>query len=67
MRNYQKLVTSVGVGALSLLPLASQAVIDTADITDAITDAATAGATVAAAVVVMIVGIKAFKWLRRAL
>lgn len=68
---YQKLKTSAALAVLSL-PLALTAVpasaaIDVSDITAAITEAGTAGATVGAAVVVMIVGIKVFKWLRRAL
>lgn len=46
---------------------ASQAAVDTAAITAAVGDAATAGATVGAAVLVMIVGIKVFKWIRGAM
>jgi len=52
---------------LSVVATSAHAVIDVGDITDAIASAGVAGATVGAAVVVMIVGIKVFKWLRRAL
>lgn len=45
----------------------SQAAVSTADITAAITDAGTAAGVVGLAVVVMLVGIKVFKWIRRAL
>lgn len=61
------LVQRVALMGLLALPMVSHAAIDTADITDAITEAGAAGAVVGAAVVVMIVGIKVFKWLRRAL
>lgn len=40
---------------------------DVTAITGAITDAGTAAGTVGAAVVVMLVGIKVYKWLRRAM
>jgi hypothetical protein len=64
-----RFVTRLGVVAAPALVAANSAyaVVDTTDIEAAITDAATAGAVVGAAVVVMIVGIKVFKWLRRAL
>jgi len=58
-----------GVGLLSGLAFApyASAVLDVTSVTAAITDAGTAGATVGLAVLVMIVGIKLFKWVRRAL
>ncbi len=40
---------------------------DTTAITTAITDAGTAAGVIGAAVVVLLVGIKGYKWLRRAL
>lgn len=57
---------AVGVGAVALSGSASAA-IDTSSITAALTDAGTAGGVVAAAVLVVIVGIKAFKFIRAAL
>jgi len=57
----------VGASLVGASVPAFAAGIDVSSITSAITDAATAGATVGAAVVVMLVGIKVFKWLRRAL
>jgi len=57
------------LAALTTLGTAAPAfcAVDTADITSAITDAGTAGAAIASAVVVMLVGIKVFKWIRRGL
>jgi len=43
------------------------AVLDTSSITTAISDASTAIGVIGLAVIVMIVGAKVFKWLRRAL
>lgn len=51
--------------ALAINP--AHAAIDVTAITAAITEASTAGATVGLAVVVMIVGLKVFKWVRRAM
>lgn len=63
-----KLFHKLGLVASGLmLSAASQAAITTTSIEAAITDAQTAGATVGAAVLVMIVTIKAFKYIRRAL
>jgi len=45
----------------------SQAAVDTAGITSAISDAGTAAGVVGAAVLVMIVGIKVYKWVRGAM
>jgi len=64
MKLHQKLGLASG---LLLLSAASQAAIVTTSIEAAITDAQAAGATVGAAVLVMIVTIKAFKYIRRAL
>lgn len=55
------------MGALALVPGLANAALVTTDITAAITDAATAIGVIGLAVVVMIVGAKVFKWLRRAL
>lgn len=46
---------------------ASHAAIDVTAVTSAIGDAGTAAATVGAAVLVMIVGIKVYKWIRGAM
>lgn len=56
-----------GAAVMTAGALPAFAVVDTGDITDAIASAGTAGAAVGSAVVVMIVAIKVFKWLRRAL
>jgi len=53
--------------ALATLAGASQAAVDTTAITTAIGDAATAAGVVGAAVLVMIVGIKVYKWIRGAM
>lgn len=53
--------------ALALSPLSAFAAMDTTAVTTAITDASTAIGTVGAAVLVMFVGIKVYKWVRRAL
>lgn len=45
----------------------SQAAIDVAPVTTAIGEAGTAAATVGAAVLVMVVGIKVYKWIRGAM
>ena len=55
------------IAALLTFAGSAHAVLDTSDITDAITAAATAIGVIGLAVVVMIVGAKVFKWLRRAL
>jgi hypothetical protein len=45
----------------------SQAAVDVTSVTTAIADAGTAAATVGAAVLVMVVGIKVYKWIRGAM
>lgn len=45
----------------------SQAAVDVTSVTTAISDAGTAAATVGAAVLVMVVGIKVYKWIRGAM
>lgn len=45
----------------------SQAAVDVTSVTTAIGDAGTAAATVGAAVLVMVVGIKVYKWIRGAM
>jgi len=54
-------------GSLVAVAGASQAAIDVASVTTAIGDAGTAAGTVGAAVLVMIVGIKVYKWIRASL
>ena len=60
---------AAGVGGLSALAFAgaSSAAIDVTSVTTALTDAGTAVATVGAAVLVVIVGVAAYKYIRRAL
>jgi hypothetical protein len=53
--------------ALSTIAAASQAAVDVTSVTTAIGDAGTAAATVGAAVLVMVVGIKVYKWIRGAM
>ncbi len=57
----------VGVGAVALVAPAFATAPDMTAVTGAIGDAATAGGVVGAAVLVMIVGIKLYKWIRRAM
>lgn len=56
----------VGIFAASAAGL-SQAAVDVTAVTAAIGDAGTAAATVGAAVLVMVVGIKVYKWIRGAM
>ena len=58
-------VSGVALLGAMIAPAAFAAV--PADVTTAITDAGTDAATIGGAVLVVIVGIAAFKWLRRAL
>ena len=55
------------VAAFVAAPMSAMAAIDTTSVTAALTDAGTAAAVVGAAVLVVIVGIKAFKYIRQAL
>lgn len=57
------------LGALALLGAAgaSQAAVDVSAITTGITDSATAVGTIGAAVLLVVLGIKTFKWLQRSL
>lgn len=55
-----------GLSALGFAGAASAA-IDTAGVTSALTDAGTAAGTVGAAVLVVVVGIKAFKYIKSAM
>ena len=52
---------------LAAIAGASQAAVDVTSVTTAIADAGTAAATVGAAVLVMVVGIKVYKWIRGAM
>ncbi len=56
-----------GASALGLVTTGAHAAISTTEVTAALTDAGTAAGVVAAAVIVVIVGIKAFKYIRSAL
>lgn len=67
MNNFiNRKVALVGSG-LTLVATQSQAAIDTAAITAGITDAGTAIATIGAAVVLILLGVKVFKWIARSL
>lgn len=57
---------AVGILFASVAGL-SQAAVDVTSVTTAIGDAGTAAATVGAAVLVMVVGIKVYKWIRGAM
>lgn len=69
MKTMKKIFTrSAAVAAVGLTAAGSaSAAIDTAAVTSALTDAGTAAATVGAAVLVVLVGIKAFKYIRSAM
>lgn len=64
MQKFKRVVSGLGLGAAAT---ASQAAIDVAGVTSAIGEAGTAAATVGAAVLVMVVGIKVYKWIRGAM
>lgn len=55
-----------GIGSFAMSSMASAAV-DTTTITTAITDAATAVGVIGAAVVLVVLGIKTYKWVTRSL
>jgi len=66
--NKSKQLVMRGLAASSLLAAGNaSAALVTTDITAAITDAATAGGVIGIAVLVMLVGFKVFKWVRRTL
>lgn len=67
MRKFAQFKREIAGVATLVAAGASQAAVDTTAITGAIADAATAGAAVGGAVLVMIVGIKVFKWIRGAM
>ncbi len=60
-------VIGVAGVSLSLASLASQAAIDVSAVSSGITDAASAVAVIGAAVVLVVLGIKVFKWVQRSL
>lgn len=67
MKNRNSLLKfAAGVGSAAVAGV-SQAAVDVTAITGAISDAGTAAATVGAAVLVMVVGIKVYKWIRGAM
>lgn len=66
MNKIQKAGLVVAAVASSFVTSA-QAAIDTAGITSALTDAGTAAGVVGAAVLIVVVGIKAFKYIRSAM
>lgn len=66
MRISKNLFAVVGAGLAAVAGSASAA-IDTAGVTSALTDAGTAAGAVGAAVLIVIVGIKAFKYIKSAM
>ena len=64
MNKFYRRVAAAGLGFTAF---ASQAAVDVTSVTTAIGDAGTAAATVGAAVLVMVVGIKVYKWIRGAM
>lgn len=68
MKNsYNRYVAPVFASGLTLASMSSQAAMDTAGVTSALTDAGAAVAVIGAAVLLVVVGIKVFKWVARAL
>lgn len=59
-----KILTGLGVSALSVPAFAAY---DTTAVTTGVADAATAVAAIGAAVVLVVLGIKVFKWIARSL
>ncbi len=57
----------IAVAASTALLAGSALAVDVTAVTTAVGDAGTAAGTVGAAVLVMVVGIKVFKWIRQAL
>lgn len=66
-RYMKKLAVAGSALGAAVMAQSAHAAIATTDITDALTDAGTAAGVVAAAVLVVLVGIKAFKYIRQAL
>lgn len=62
-----KQVRNFALGALALVPAVSFAAVDVADVVTEIEGAATPIAAIGAAVLLVMVGIKVFKWVRRAM
>jgi len=62
----QRIAYLMGLG-MSFAAASAQAAIDVTAVTAATTDAATAVGVIGAAVLVVIVGVKAYKWIRGAL
>lgn len=54
-------------GALALVPLVASAAVDVEDVVTEITGAATPIGLIGGAVLVVMVGIKVYKWVRRAM
>lgn len=67
MKNRNLVVRGSAVISGLLAAGLSQAAVDVTSVTSAIGDAGTAAATVGAAVLVMVVGIKVYKWIRGAM
>ena len=62
-----KQARNFALGALALVPAVSFAAVDVSSVVSEIEGAATPIAAIGAAVLVVMVGIKVFKWVRRAL
>lgn len=67
MRKFFNQRSAIAASIMASVAASSQAAIDTASVTAALTEAGAAAAVVGAAVLVVVVGIKAFKFIRGAL
>jgi len=67
MNKFSKNVVRASVIGFAAAATSAQAAIDTTAVTTALTDAGTAAGVVGAAVLVVLVGIKAFKYIRAAM
>lgn len=64
---FDRRVAQLVAAGLSLSAAMAQAAVDTTTITTGITDASTAVAAIGAAVVLVVLGIKTYKWVTRSL
>jgi len=66
-RPFLPVATAAAAGALSLLPMASQAAIDVSSVVTEINGLTAPIALIGAAVLIVVVTIAAYKWIRRAI
>ena len=64
---FNRRVAQLMAAGLSLTAAMAQAAVDTTAITTGVTDAATAVGVIGAAVVLVVLGIKTYKWVNRSL